>query len=519
MMVKGLRKSCQETTNRKTHQENLANIAARIAKGINRKQNQNKEVGINCEIVDIMARNHDIGHTFLGHSGEWWLSNIKEDYGIGYYCHNALAPRELIYTNQVYDGILDTIRESYPEVGENTLKRIRKNLWLIMEGINSHNGERSESEYRADTSKTEDDFERENLYCHTKKGFDRTVIPATPEAALMRLCDKISYIPYDMVDGLREGIITELNEEYRVVLRALGITDEEIEEAELTNHYEKIARKLQTIFINDVIKNSTGTVIKMSDEISKLMHELRNINNRQIVNFVVLKEDNGTYPPALRKFMNEFGGMVIEEEMLSSLKDGGISVEKRKELLDKYKGTPYEGFIQYTCNTNQEDFAYTTKIIEEATRQSIWDEQEKAREIARKREPFVVSKDFELRDRRIQSYIKYYQDKDMEQYTEEEKLQDVETMMQNIKDFNKKSDIHFSMDKRIALEMGAKYLSTLNDIEFMELLRQTGTIDETQYASLTRKYKDIDLKKEAYVQENWKSIVKEQAEAVKGEEK
>ena len=68
------------------------------------------------------------------------------------------------------------------------------------------------------------------------------------------------------------------------------------------------------------------------------------------------------------------------------------------------------------------------------------------------------------------------------------------------------------MDKRIALEMGAKYLSTLNDIEFMELLRQTGTIDETQYASLTRKYKDIDLKKEAYVQENWKSIAKEQAE-------
>lgn len=519
MMVKGLRKSCQETTNRKTHQENLANIAARIAKGINRKQNQNKEVGINCEIVDIMARNHDIGHTFLGHSGEWWLSNIKEDYGIGYYCHNALGPRELIYTNQVYDGIIDTIRESYPEVGENTLKRIRKNLWLIMEGINSHNGERSESEYRADTSKTEEDFERENLYCHTKKGFDKKVIPATPEAALMRLCDKISYIPYDMVDGLREGFITELNEEYRVVLRALGITDEEIEEAGLTNHYEKIARKLQTVFINDVIENSTGSVIKMSDEISRLMHELRNINNRQIVDFVVLKEDNETYPPALRKFMNEFGGMVIEEELLSSLKEGEISLEKRKELLDRYKGTPYEGFIQYTCNTNPADFEYTKRIVEEATRQSILDEQEKAREIARKREPFVVSKDFELRDKRIQAYIKYYQDKDMEQYTEEKKQQDVETMMQNIKDSNKKSDIHFSMDKRIALEMGAKYLSTLNDVEFLELLRQTGTIDETQYASLTRKYKDIDLKKEVYVQENWKSIAKEQAEAVGGEEK
>lgn len=519
MMVKGLRKSCQETTNRKTHQENLANIAVRIAKGINQKQNQNKEAGINCEIVDIMARNHDIGHTFLGHSGEWWLSNIKEDYGMGYYCHNALGPRELIYTNQIYDEIIDTIKESHPEIGENKLKRIQKSLWLIMEGINSHNGERSESEYIADTSKTEEDFERENLYCHTKKGFDKTVIPATTEAALMRLCDKISYIPYDMVDGLREGFITGLNEEYRAVLRVLGITDEEIEECRLTNHYEKIARKLQTIFINDVIENSTGTVVKMSDEVSRLMHELRNINNRQIVNFVVLKEDNETYPPALRKFMNEFGGMVIEEGILSELKDGGISVEKRKELLDKYKGTPYEGFIQYTCNTNPADFAYTTQIIEEATRQSIFDEQEKAREIVRKREPFVISEDFQLRDRRIQSYIKYYQDKDVQQYTEEDKQRDVETMMQNVKDANKKSDIHFSMDKRIALELGAKYLSTLNDIEFMQLLRETGVVNDVQYASLTRKYKDIDLKKEVYVQENWKSIAKEQAEATEGEEK
>lgn len=515
MMVKGLRKSCQESTNRKTHQENLAYIAARIAKGINQKQNNDQEVGINYKVVEIMARNHDIGHTFLGHSGEWWISNIKEDYGIGYYCHNALGPRELIYTNQIYKEIIDMIKESDAQIGEKTLKRIRKNLWLIMEGINSHNGEKSESEYRADISKTEKDFERENLYCHTKKGFDKTIIPATPEAALMRLCDKISYIPYDMIDGLREGFITELNEEYQVVLRALGMTEQEIEEGLLTKHYEKIARKLQTIFIKDVIANSTGTVIKMSDEISRLMHELRSINNRQIVNFVLLKEDNEIYPPALKKFMNEFGEMILAEGVLTELKDGGVSEEKKKQLLEKYKGTPYEGFIQYTCNTNTSDFAYTTQMIEEATRQSIQDEQEKAREIVRKQEPFIISKDFEMRDKRIQAYIKYYQHKDRNHDTEQDKQQDIEIMMQNIKNPSKNSDLYFNMDRRIALEMGAKYLATLNDIEFMQLLRETQTINESQYQSLTRKYKDIDLKKEAYIQENWKRIVKEQEEVEK----
>ncbi len=514
MMVKGLRKSNQETTNRKTHQQNLANIALRIAKGINRKQTPKKEKGLNCKIIEIMAENHDIGHTFLGHSGEWWLSNIKEDYGIGYYCHNALGPRELIYTDKIYDEIIDTIKRSHPNVGEKKLQRIKDSLWLIMEGINSHNGERSESEYRADISKTEADFLRENLYCHTKKGFDRTVMPATPEASLMRLCDKISYIPYDMVDGLREGFIPELNEEYRVVLRQLGITDEEIEECKLTNHYEKIARKLQTVFINDVIQNSTGSLIKMSDETSKLLHELRNINNRQIVNFVVLKEDNETYPPALRKFMNQFGKIVLEEKLISKLQNGGLLEEDRKNLIEKYKETPYEGFVQYTCNTNQEDFAYTKKIVEEATKQSIFDEQEKARQVVQKKEPFIVSKDFKRRDERIKSYIKYYQNRDINNYSEEEKRQDVETMMQNIQNPVKRSHLHLGMYKRIALEMGAKYLATLNDIEFMQLLLDTKTIDEKQYNSLTRKYRDIDLHDEAYIQENWKNIAKEQEKAV-----
>lgn len=54
--------------------------------------------------------------------------------------------------------------------------------------------------------------------CHCIEGYDRKLVPATPEAALMRLCDKISYIPYDMIDGLREGMIDRLDEEYMDIL-------------------------------------------------------------------------------------------------------------------------------------------------------------------------------------------------------------------------------------------------------------------------------------------------------------
>ena len=57
MMIKGLRKSSQETTNRKTHMENVEGIATEIA----------KKLQLNVGSTMIMARNHDVGHTFLGH--------------------------------------------------------------------------------------------------------------------------------------------------------------------------------------------------------------------------------------------------------------------------------------------------------------------------------------------------------------------------------------------------------------------------------------------------------------------
>lgn len=68
MMVKGARKSCGETTNRKIHAEDLEKTVAQIAKGL----------GLNEAIVKIMGKHHDKGHTFWGHGGEWWISNILE---------------------------------------------------------------------------------------------------------------------------------------------------------------------------------------------------------------------------------------------------------------------------------------------------------------------------------------------------------------------------------------------------------------------------------------------------------
>ena len=189
MMIKGLRRSSGETTVRKTHQEDVEKITKEIA----------KKLGLNEQIVGIMAKHHDIGHTFLGHSGEWWISNIQEDDGLGMVCHNAVGSRELVFTEHIYDQIIEKIKVHNSEIGLEKLEKIREALWLIMDGINTHNGETPEKEYIPDIRKEEKDFELEMLKCYGIKGYDRTIKPATAEACLMRLADQISYIPLEMV--------------------------------------------------------------------------------------------------------------------------------------------------------------------------------------------------------------------------------------------------------------------------------------------------------------------------------
>lgn len=343
MMVKGLRKTSEETTNRKIHQEDLEKIVAQMAKGL----------GLNEEIVKIMGKHHDIGHTFLGHSGEWWISNILEDYGIGYYCHNTIGARELVYTNQIYDEIIEKIKVHNPKVSNKTLDKIKKSLWLIIDGINAHNGEKPEKEYIPEITKQEKDFEEEMTSCYTKKGYDKKIVPATPEACLMRLADQISYIPLDMLDGLREkmirdengNIVTTLDDDYRRVLTSLGITNEEIDEANIKGRFEKIAERIKEILINDVIKNSTKQKITMSKETMKLMNELRTLNNEKIVNYVVLTEDQETYPKAIRNLMNRYKDIILENGILGRLKGANEDKWINRDLA-KYQGTPDEGFIR-----------------------------------------------------------------------------------------------------------------------------------------------------------------------------
>lgn len=477
MMVKGLRKSNAETTNRKIHQEDLEKIVVQLA----------KEIGLNKEIVAIMGKHHDIGHTFLGHSGEWWISNILEDYGLEYFCHNTLGARELIYTDNVYKEIIEKIKEHNPHVSERTIRKIQDSLWIIMDGINAHNGEKPEKEYIPQINKTESEFIKELINCYVKKGYDRKITPGSSEACLMRLADQISYIPLDMVDGLREkmirdyqgNIVTVLDDDYREILTSLGITNEEIDIANKKGEFTKIAERLKEIFIQDVIKNSTKHKITMSKEVMTNMNKLRDLNNAKIVDNVVLIEDQETYPPAIRTLINRYKDIILENKLLDKLNPAKSSDEIDEDLA-QYEGTPDEGFIKYISNMNTVDFYLTEKITRLSSIESISQELDIARECVQKGRNYLPEQEcglsYDMKNSRIASYIKYYQERLAEGsligYTDEHKKGEINRIYNNI-EYGKKSKDMLNKKERMAISIAAKYISTLSDREFLQLLKST----------------------------------------------
>ena len=543
MMVKGLRKSSGETTVRKTHQEDVEKITKEIA----------KKLGLNEQIVGIMAKHHDIGHTFLGHSGEWWISNIQEDDGLGLVCHNAVGSRELVFTEHIYDQIIEKIKVHNPEIGPKELGKIRESLWLIMDGINTHNGETPEKEYIPNVRKTEKDFELEMLKCYSVRGYDRTIKPATAEASLMRLADQISYIPLDMVDGLREGLVRDkkgnivdtLDEDYIRVLTALGIDKAEIDVANKEKSYSKIAERLKEIFVNDVIANSTKGKITMSPKVMTLMNQLRNLNNQKAVDNVILKEDQGTYPPAIRKLRDKYAKIFLEENLDEKIEQRSeedtqnqgkrecnrlISATLRlsqdeMEIEDEGKvETPSdysendEKFIRYVLKSDARDLQFTKRTAKMALKESIGEELDIARDhVLRQklyRDKEELGLDYTKKNARIKTYISRYMRKlnngEMIGYNAETRKAEIGTIYKGVLS-GKLPKYYEDMKIRVAKLMAGKYIASLNDSEFLQLLKKEALISQEQAKSLTRKYRDIkDLQDEVYIQSNWKTVAKAQ---------
>lgn len=540
MMFKLIRQPEPGTTNRKKHTENVRDIAGEIADNFD---------WLNSDITRVMAKEHDTGHTFLGHSGEWWISSINDTYGMPNYVHNATGARKLVYREKVYDEIEAEILAQDPQISQTKLEKIKRDLWLIIDGINCHNGEKSEYSYAPDFSKKEARFVNEVMGCYVKKGFDRTLVPATAEGSLMRLCDKISYIPFDLVDIFRnkcnipsgevDGEKHDFYDEYRQKFAAIGMPVGSLErllECKTEEEYDGFAREMQSYFIKDVVANTKRNNIRMSPEMSAAMHGVRDINNRMMVNYTVMKEDHEAYVPAMEKLMNYYGEILLHNYIInpnsvenSPIKNFSSDKKLSGELIKSFEHNPViKGFAEYISHTNPEDFEFTVESCRKALAETIDSELDVAQSVATGR----ISKDTiqarGLKAERISTYENAFMKSLDVAYSENLFQEYSRNPLNNFKKsiWLKKTKARIKeealsgnerlentagtipLSKMVAMDLGAQYLSSLNDEQFFTLIKQAKMITPEQEQSLRRPYHTFDFRAEHQKHAAWDNISK-----------
>jgi dGTPase len=138
-----------------------------------------RALGLNLDLIEAIALGHDMGHTPFGHAGERYLDQLYQAHTGRFFHHN-------VHSVRVLDAMLGY------------------NLSLqTLDGILCHNGEFGQRSY---TPPPLTDFQRFDILleeCYTQKNRTNTLVAATLEGCVVRICDMIAYVGKDRQDAAR----------------------------------------------------------------------------------------------------------------------------------------------------------------------------------------------------------------------------------------------------------------------------------------------------------------------------
>ncbi len=235
--------SNDHVSNRMIHVQLVSKIARTIGRALK----------LNEDLIEAMALGHDIGHTPLGHTGEYILNDIS-----------------LEYTNTMFNHNIEGVRVF------KDLEKDGKGLNLTiqtLDGIMCHNGEILNAKYEP-IKKTKEEFLKEYELSYTNKEVLKKLRPMTLEGCVVRISDVIGYIGRDIEDAININLISR-DDVPDNIKKVLGTTNKEI---------------VNTIIL-DIITNSLDKpYIKMSDEVFKAVFDLKDFNYKYIYSKANTKE-------------------------------------------------------------------------------------------------------------------------------------------------------------------------------------------------------------------------------------
>lgn len=202
-----------------------------------------KCLGLNIELVDAIAKGHDIGHAPFGHCGESILKDIIEDKGL------RIPFEHEIHGLRVVDRLALIPGRRGP--GLNLTFEVR-------DGIACHYGEEIEEKLEPDLEKSPSDLDK------TVRGRSR---PATLEGCVVRFADKVAYLGRDMEDAITVGLISR-DDLPNVVKKRLGNTN----------------GKIIGTFMDNILKNNKQNpkAIMLDTKIRQAMQQLLDFNRKRI---------------------------------------------------------------------------------------------------------------------------------------------------------------------------------------------------------------------------------------------
>lgn len=155
-------------------------LVSRIARNIG------AVLGLNLDLIEAIALGHDMGHTPFGHAGERFLNELLQAHTGRTFAHN-------VHSVRVLDGLF------------------HRNLTLqTLDGILCHNGEFAQKEYRPQALGSFTDFDQTLESCQTQgEKAIKSLVPATLEGCVVRVCDMIAYLGKDRQDAITAHIIDE----------------------------------------------------------------------------------------------------------------------------------------------------------------------------------------------------------------------------------------------------------------------------------------------------------------------
>jgi len=136
-------------------------------------------LGLNLDLIEAIALGHDIGHTPFGHAGERYLNQLYHQRTGRYFNHNVQSVR-----------VLDRL--------------FNYNLSLqTLDGILCHNGEFAQQSYTPPALGDFAAFDALLEECYSQADRSNSLVAATLEGSVVRICDMIAYVGKDRQDAAR----------------------------------------------------------------------------------------------------------------------------------------------------------------------------------------------------------------------------------------------------------------------------------------------------------------------------